>query len=244
MDVNENIDNKLEAMNNELIKISDVVFCTTEFLYDLSIKYNKNSFYITNGNNYEFLSDNIKEKASIILPIKGAKTIGYLGGIRDWIDFELLDYVIKKMSNVNFMFIGIIYESARKNMKKILNYSNVIWIDFVQPDQLLPYLSHFNAGIIPFRTNKFFKSVFPNKFFEYLALKIPVITTNLPELKKYGKYIGYSYDKESFLKNCEIALNGFFDEYKNQYSKIAKDNSWTRKTEEISFIVKQFISTS
>lgn len=229
MDINDNIDEKLELMNNELIKISDIVFCTTKYLYSLSKKFNKNSFYITNGNNFEFLSAPVKEKALISMPNKDSKTIGYLGGIRNWLDFELLNYIIPKLSDVNFIFIGSISSTAKKDMEKIKSYKNVLWIDYVVPNHLPKYLSLFNVGIIPFKTTEFFKCVFPNKFYEYLASRIPVVCTNLLELKEYQNIIGYSYEKEDFLKNCLLALDGYYEKYFDEYTRISKENSWSEK---------------
>jgi glycosyltransferase involved in cell wall biosynthesis len=240
MDINGNIDKKLESMNNDLIKISDIVFSTSEYLHNKSKKLNKNSFYITNGNNFELLSNKIKKiPAKINLPIQGAKTIGYLGGIRDWIDFNLLEYVIEKMSDVNFLFIGSIYRTALIEMEKLKSYKNVIWINYIQPENLPSYLSLFDAGIIPFKTTEFFKSVFPNKFYEYLASGIPVITTNLPELKKYENLIGYSYEKKDFLENCESALRGYYKKYKGKYIKISEENSWSEKAEDVLKIIEK-----
>lgn len=238
MDIKGNIDKKIKSMNEELILNSDIVFCTTKFLYDISVKANRNSFYITNGNNYEFLSAPQNEKAGINLPVKNGKIIGYLGGIRDWIDFDLLEFIIKELPQVNFLLIGSIYNNAKNEMKKLIKNKNVIWLNYVQPELLPSYLSNFDAGIIPFKNSEFFKSVFPNKFFEYLASSLPVVTTNLSELKKYEDLIGYSHGKSDFLENCIKALNGYFDKYNEEYLRISMENSWSEKAKEVSNIVK------
>lgn len=239
MNVNGNIDKKLKSINDDLIKISDLVLNTTKNLYDISKKINTNSYYITNGNNFDLLSKTNQIPAKITLPIQDAKIIGYLGGIRDWIDFDLLEYIISSKNACNFLFIGSIYPSAYKNMQKILSYKNVLWLDYIQPENLPSYLSLFDVGLIPFKTTEFFKCVFPNKFFEYLASGIPVITTSLQELKKYEKLIGYSNDYNDFLENCERALTGYYNKYTHEYKKIAEDNSWKEKAKVINNIIEE-----
>jgi len=237
MDVNGKINNKIKSLNSELIRKSDIVFNTSKYLYDISIELNRNSFYITNGNNFNLLYSSSKHKATLNLPVPGAKIIGYLGGIRDWIDFDLLEFIISQKNEVNFIFIGKIYPSAFKEMEKIRTHKNVIWMDYVQPEILPAYLSLFDAGLIPFKSTEFFKSVFPNKFYEYLASGIPAITTNLLELKKYDGIIGYSNNENEFLENCDRAINGYFNKYKNEYEKLSKENSWSVKAEEILNII-------
>jgi hypothetical protein len=239
MDINGVTDSELKSLNDELIKISDLVLNTTKYLYDISKVLNNNSYYITNGNNFELLSKTKKTTAKINLPIKGAKTIGYLGGIRDWIDFDLLEYIIKRKSDVNFLFIGTVLPTAKKKMDKIKIYKNVLWLNYIQPENLSSYLSLFDAGLIPFKTTEFFKCVFPNKFFEYLASGIPVISTGLPELEKYKNIFGYSNSNMEFLENCERALNGYYYKYIDTYLKLAKENSWSEKTNEITIIIEK-----
>jgi glycosyltransferase involved in cell wall biosynthesis len=91
------------------------------------------------------------------------------------------------------------------------------------------YLKKFKVGIIPFKLNKFMDSVFPNKFFEYMARGIPIVTTALPELQDYRDLIGYSLSKEEFINNCQDAVNGKFEKFREQYKYIAGNNTWEHR---------------
>ncbi len=87
------------------------------------------------------------------------------------------------------------------------------------------------------------EGVFPNKFYEYMALEIPVVTTALVELKPYADFIGYSYNKEEFLINCRKAINGEFKEKVKYYSKIAQENSWRNRAKVINQKLQDILNT-
>lgn len=224
--------NSLSAsLNNYLIKKSGLVICTASYLYQKISKLNSSSIFVNNGNNYKILSainnKNIETEISgIDKPI-----IGYIGGIRDWLDFDLLNFLIKELDDIYFVFIGILYRNSKKEFLELLKHENVKWIKYKDQEELPQYLRKFSVGIIPFKINEFMNGVFPNKFFEYMSCEIPVVTTALPELKTFSGIIGYSNNNKDFLDNCNLAINGGFKEKIKSYSKIACENSWERKAE-------------
>lgn len=238
-DLNGNENKKITDINNKLLQYCDLVFCTTKFIYDFSIKININSFYITNGNNYEFLTKNNHEISLNKLTEK--QIVGYVGGIRNWLDFELLNYIIDKINYVNFVFIGKIYGGSYTDLENILKKKNVFWYDYIPQEKLGSYMKSFSVGLIPFKMNSFFKGVFPNKFYEYMALEIPIVSTFLPELSKYEKIIGLSKSNEEFKENVISALNGDFDKFKPIYTQEAKLNTWEKKAAEWNKIIKNHI---
>ena len=70
------------------------------------------------------------------------------------------------------------------------------------------------------------KSVYPNKLFEYISSNIPVITTALPELEIYNKYLGFSKNNIEFLDNCRKAVKGEYLTKMLNYNEILEKNSW------------------
>lgn len=233
---------KRQSKNNvNIIKESNIVFCTAKIMYDNSIKFNPNSYLFNNGNSFLTLSKPIDfEKRTEISDIEGP-IIGYHGGIRFWFDFELIEYLIKNLPEVHFVFIGFLYRNARIQFKKILEYSNVRFIQFKDQSMLPYYLKRFDVGIIPFRINEFMKGVFPIKFYEYMACEVPIVTTALPELEKFSDLIGYCRNKEDFLEKCKEVLEGKFSEKVKSYKKLAELNSWESRATELLGILKKTI---
>lgn len=217
--------------NQELIKKCDLVICTAIEMYNQASKFNKNSLYLPNANNagdIDFIFDeNIHTEISTIKePI-----IGYIGNIRNWIDFNLIEYLLNELIDVKIVFVGLIDKSAKNNIKKLKKYKNFI-LTGNKPLELVPYyLKLFNVGIIPFKLTKFTEGVLPNKFFEYITANIPVVTTNLPDFKFYKEYIGISETYEKFLINCKAAIKGEFKDKVKMYPKLALENTWDKRVE-------------
>jgi hypothetical protein len=141
-----------------------------------------------------------------------------VGAFRNWIDYDIIDSILNEGSYY-LCVIGYIDKSSKKYFDKIKNHKNLIYINHISNDKVPHYLPFFSAGLIPFKINNFMKSVYPNKFAEYLAAGIPIITTALPELEKYNSFIGYSYTKEEFLVNCRKVISEGFMIDISQYSK-------------------------
>jgi glycosyltransferase involved in cell wall biosynthesis len=217
------------SLNNCLINKSDLIVCTSSYLFEKIHYLNSSSIYVNNGNNYKILTTGKKDFSITELSDIRNPIIGYVGGIRDWIDFELLNYLIKRLPGTYFVFIGILYRNAKSSFNDILKNKNVVWIRYKEQNLLSNYMRKFSIGIIPFKINEFMKGVFPNKFFEYMACKTPIVTTALPELKQYSEIIGYSNNNEEFLNNCELAIKGGFENKIKYYSSIAAENSWEKK---------------
>jgi hypothetical protein len=226
--------------NRELIKKSNLVICTGRPMYEKSISINRNSIYLRNGNNFRLLTEaaEIPLTRTELSELSGP-FIGYLGGIRNWIDFELVDSLLSIFQDVYIVFIGNVYRNGRNGLKNLLKYKNFKWVPH-KPEHIVSfYLRRFNVGVIPFTVNEFTKGVFPNKFFEYMAMEIPIVTTALPELKKYSDIIGYSTSHIEFLENCKRVLNGGFDDKIKSYKQIARDNTWEARAIKINEILEE-----
>lgn len=241
-DYDGNIMQRMDLYNKELMKESDIVICTAKILFEQSRKLNVNSFYLPNGNDFKLLSSKSNTEIVPDLEIMNIPIIGYIGMIRNWIDFELLKYLMKSLPDVLFVFIGRIDKNAKDLIKEIESFPNYRRYGFMVRDQLINYMAYFKVGLIPFRVNKFTEGVYPLKFNEYIAAQIPVVTTALPDLEEYSDYIGYSRTYEDFLKFCKEGIKGEFGTKVKHYKDIAFNNSWDKKAESLNRILINHLS--
>jgi len=215
--------------NKEIIKISNLVICTANILYKSAVSINKNSILVQNGNNFNIFSRRVNTSYQNELSNLERPIVGYLGAVKIILDFDLINFLIGNIKDVCFVFIGLLFNNAKVEFRKVLRNPNVIWIKFKGQEELPDYVRRFNVGIMPFKINKYTEGVFPNKLFEYMAAEVPIVTTALPDMEKYSDYIGYSRSNTEFLENCKKAISGEYNTRIINYSKIAEENSWIIK---------------
>jgi hypothetical protein len=233
---------KAYKFNRELIRKADMTICLARYTYNKYFLESPNAVYIPNANSYSLYKKNENKNESTELDSIKEPIIGYLGNIRNWIDFELIKYILDNYKGIKLVFIGMVLRSAINDMKILKEYNNFIHIDFINVKKIPSYMKCFDVGIIPFKVNNFTSSVFPNKFFEYMASEIPIVTTALPELNEYSKYVGFAKSKEDFLKFCKSAINGEYDNLIKSYKDLASKNDWSDRADTVNNYLKKFFN--
>lgn len=203
-------------------------------------KNKKNIILSTNGVEYKHFANN---KNKEIKNLKYKKIIdekkiivGYYGALASWFDYELLKYIANKNKNINFVLIGIKYDNSFDE-SKIEEIENIHYLGKVDYKDLPDYANYFDICIIPFIINEITLSTNPIKVFEYMAMEKPIITTDMPECRKYKSVI-IAKNKEEFddkIKNINILYNS---DMKKIEIEEAKQNSWEYKANEILELIK------
>ena len=221
-------------LEQKFINNVDTVFCTSHKLLEKCKFYNSNTHLIPSGVNftkfnkaYKSDDDKIKLKSKISAPI-----IGYIGAITKVFNQQLLEELAKSYSNYSFVLVGKTHVSINR-LKKI---KNIIFIGNVSHDLIPFYLKSFDFGIIPYYVNDFTENVYSFKLNEYLAMGLPVITTDLNEFKifdkKYPNTIYVAKNYAEFKNYLKIDFN-FDKKFRDKRIDVAKQNSWKKRFEKI-----------
>ncbi len=220
------------ALKDESIK----VVATSNHLYKKALKYRKNNIILsTNGVVYEDFCINKKpqvpEKIKKIVK-QDKPIIGYYGALASWFDYNLIRELAESRKDLNILLIGIDYDGSL-NKSDILSLENVHYIGTVDYKQLVNYGYYCNTLIIPFVINEITLATSPVKIFEYMSMEKPIVTTDLPECRKY-KSVFLSKTYKQFIDNIDKALKNQNDEkYKKLLKKEALENTWDKKVDEI-----------
>jgi len=124
------------------------------------------------------------------LEIDKNKTIFlYQGGLSKGRGIEILLETFKNIDDKNAVIVFMGYGPLDKEIKKASEkYNNIYFHEAVSPDVLLNYTSSADFGISTIEDICLsYRYCLPNKMFEYLMADIPVIVSNLPEMKKLIK---------------------------------------------------------
>lgn len=218
-------------LNRKLVPKCDLIICISDFTTKRMLKLNKRSILTVSGYDENLFNQKISATKTEIDNLK-KPIIGYSGALRVYNDFEILKFLLEK-TDYYLVCIGYIDRSFKKEYKVLKQYDKFIHIEYKPINEIPNYIKKFTVGILPYKNNNFTKSVYPLKFFEYMAMDIPIVSTALPELEKYKEIIGYSKSPEDFIENCNKAVNGYYNSKIPEYKNIIKENSWTKVFEKI-----------
>lgn len=214
-----------------------IVICTAQKLYNEVLKYRSNNVVlVTNGVNYEHFAQKFTVKQmpkEINYIVKKRKPIiGYYGAFASWFDYELVKKIAKERLEYEVILLGWDFDgSLDKSRIKEINNINVLGP--INYDDLPKYSYWFDVSIIPFKINEITESTSPVKLFEYMAAEHPIVTTDMPECKKY-KSVLIGTSAEDFLEKLDYALKLKNNKiYKEILQKEALENTWIKKANDI-----------
>ncbi len=199
-----------------------------------------NLAFSSNGVDYNFFKtfdkDYSFEKEFLDVLNKNKPIIMYYGALAKWVDYNL----IKEIATTNkysIVLFGIKYdESYDEEMEKT---ENVYFLGSRNYKVLKNYAKKADVLIIPFKINDITKSTSPVKIFEYMALHKPIVTTDMPECRKYQSVL-IGHNKKEFIKKLDEALKLRNNKnYINLLDKEAKDNDWNIKAKVIVDMIKK-----
>jgi hypothetical protein len=111
---------KILVKEKELIKDSDLVLASSNYLYNKLKNQTRNLVKIPNAGDFYFFNKflTIKTKKPDDLKNLKGKIIGYYGAIDIWLDTDLIEKTIKFYPQYNFVFIGRINNINLYNLSK------------------------------------------------------------------------------------------------------------------------------
>ena len=204
-----------------ILERADIIFCSSQSIYDYFFQRHPQVFLVPNGVDVVHFSP-IQRNRPVDLP-SGKPIIGYSGAIAPWIDWELLKIVIQENPELNFVFIGALFQLHKFPLK----FRNVFYLGLKPYPELPAYLHCFNIGLIPFLQTAMTKGCNPIKLYEYYASGIQVLGTPLPELLAIPK-INLESNPQLFSLRLRHLLEGE-DSNKAERMAYAQANDWTER---------------
>ncbi|MEG1506319.1 MAG: hypothetical protein RR478_02350 [Bacilli bacterium] len=159
----------------------------------------------------------------------GKKIIGYYGAVEKWFNWDVIK-ILNDTNKYSIVIIGNIGVDVDMELK------NVYCLGPKKFSDLKYYASHFDVALIPFIVNKITNNVSPVKFFEYLAMHLPVLSTNIYEMRKYKSCILKLVDNDE-IKNVEKYIDELIKIDKKtvivESFKILEENTWSIRADKV-----------
>lgn len=217
----------LGPLEARLLLEVDVVIATARYLTETKVPGTGRVHYLPQGVNYEHFATPQPEPAELHgLP---RPRIGFAGGLSANCDLELIRRSAEAFPGGSVILVG----SVTTDLGPLAGCRNIHVLGPRSYAALPAYVQAFDVGIIPYVLNEHIRAVDPLKLLEYLAAGLPVVSTLIPEVTKYGEAIWIGDGAEAFVQSLVTALAADRAEVCARGQALAAQHSWERRADEL-----------
>lgn len=157
------------------------------------------------------------------------KIVGFFGAMAPWLDYALINQLIRQRKDLGFVFIGPDYGDSLHKLNQAENCLSLGFVDyFVLPD----YALWFDICWIPFEAGDIAKATSPLKLFEYFAMGKPVVVaSDMCECVRFEQ-VHKGSTPESYSAAFDLALEqALLPATATELKKLALENSWLARAQ-------------
>ena len=226
----------LRRMEAELVRRADLVLASSETLAEARRRVNPRTFFVSHGVDVAHFSRALDPALPRPADVAGLArpVIGFFGLLAEWIDLELLAAIARRRPHWTLLLLG----KATVDTGALRALPNVRLLG-QKPYAALPaYCRAFDVGLIPFRIDELTVRANPLKLREYLAAGLPVVSTDLPEVRKYAGLVRLAAGPEGFIEAIEAALADRNEPADRARVAAMQSESWEARVEQISELLE------
>jgi glycosyltransferase involved in cell wall biosynthesis len=225
----------IQKLDDELTRKADVVFVAPRALVEAKRKLNPNVHFSPHGVDFEIFSQASDPATALAGELRGLAhpVIGYFGTVGEFVDFDLLAYLVEARPAWTFLFVGRI----AADVSRFRYYRNIIFAG-PKPYETLPqWAAAFDVGIYAHQVNRQTKHSNPLKLREYLATGKPVVSVVTPETANFADFVYLAEGPEAYLAAIERALREETPELRRKRMASVKGVSWDARFAETIAVV-------
>jgi len=169
--------------------------------------------------------------------------VGYVGVLREWIDFKPVFNALKMLDKeIKLLIVGK-EGKFKENMQlaqKLGVSDRVIFTGMIPYDMVPKYISAMDICLIPFKQNSIANNALPIKLFEYMACEKPVISTNISPVKSLvGDDIFYAANSKEYANKIDLLYQN--KDLRTKKGKIGRKIAEKYDWEEITFKLEKLL---
>jgi uncharacterized SAM-binding protein YcdF (DUF218 family)/glycosyltransferase involved in cell wall biosynthesis len=235
---------RIASSEERLFHDADLVFVTSEQLRQRAARFSSRVHLFPFGVSLEGF-ERVRESndalpddvASIRAPI-----VGYVGGLHQWVDCDLLCEVAQRMPDASIVLVG----PEQADMSALRKFSNVHLLGKKAHSDVPRYVKTFDVGLVPYRLSEYTANVYPTKLNEYLAMGTPVVATDLVEIRRFnadhGDIVSVAASPEEYVAAIRRALHSSSGGERERRIAVARTNSWSARIAAMSHLIETAIA--
>lgn len=201
----------IASEEERLCRAADQVFVTSPELLRTRGTFNSRTRFDPNVADVEHFAQARDRQAPVpldLLALPAGPRLGFVGAVSSYkLDLALLISLAAHRPDAQIVLIGRVGEGdPSTDLAGLVDLPNVHLLG-ARPYAVLPaYLRGFDLALLPCPLNAYTRSMFPMKFFEYVAAGLSVVSTDLPALQAYSHLARLCPDRASFLASIDELL--------------------------------------
>lgn len=222
---------RITASEDQLFREADLVFVTSEKLRQRAARFSERVHLFPFGVSLEAF-DRVREAGSGIpddLKALPRPVAGYVGGLHQWVDQELLVATARRLPHVSFALVG----PPQVDVSALEREPNIHLFGQRPHAELPRYVQGFDVGLVPYRITDYTANVYPTKLNEYLVMGVPVVATDLAEIRRFNREHGELVQIVAQPDSFAAAIAGAIDQPREadrpRRVEVARANGWDRR---------------
>jgi len=226
-----------QAAEQRLLQRVDAVFAINHALADSKRATNRATYVSPHGVDHALFSRALDDTTVVPADIASLPhpRIGFYGTLQDWVDFELIAHVARQRPSWQIVLIG----QQLADVSALRELPNVHLIGQRKHHELPAYCKGFDVGIIPYKIDERMTFVNPLKMREYLSAGLPVVSTPVPEVKRYAQLCAIAGTPDEFIAAIERSLKETGPAARGARSTAMKNETWAARVADVTRTVDQ-----
>jgi len=182
-------DQPIDDDERQLLRQVDQVIVHSPALLEKKGSLNPSTTLVPNGVDYRAHATPAPEPSDL----RGVPRprIGYTGRVKRQLDWPLIEELVLRHENWNFVFVGAHapHEEVHEVVARLSRRSNLSFLGAKSVEELAVYPQHFDVCIMPYRIDDYTKYIYPMKLHEFLASGRPTVGTAIRSLEEFKDVI-------------------------------------------------------
>lgn len=230
-----------QVLEQRLLKSVGLVIVVSEKLLTAKRAFNEHTYLVPNGVDAQAYMQALHSHAPLPPDIAGLPkpVIGYSGLIAARLNLDWLHHLAIRRPDWSIALVGAVDDRrCADELVQLRQLKNVYFLGRKTIDQVPHYVRAFDVCLIPYRVDERAQHASPLKLYDYLATGKPIVTTDFAAAGQFKECVRIAGTQEEFVRQIAEALSEHDADLFRARQRIAVENTWDVRVEQLSAILQ------